>query len=408
MTDLNGVKIILKGRRANKLTYGNVENSTISTFDGNDALTITTLLNSVINLGNQNDKIDVTDVKNSTINGGNGIDQVTILYSINSTYNLGTGNDIFLLTGKMNLSGYGNLIDGGAGSDILKLPNFQAAMTVGYENGSFILYDFGQTKLKNFEKIEVSGGVSMLLQSNGTITINGTSGDDQLSTLSNAVMNCSINAGDGNDVINASVVGQATIDGGNGADRINIKDDVRIAVQDGNWSLGSNDVNKAYLKNIESVAFGNEVDGFMLYQLASTGAKITSTRELGGFFKGSSGIDTIIGSSKNDLFYVYGDKVGNKGVDLFDFSAGGKDSLFFDPTSYSSGTTPTSPIVMASVFGSSKEDIYDTIYSVAPKVVSDTRTYDSKGFAISGALKLTSQYAAGLTFQIDFIATKPV
>jgi hypothetical protein len=141
------------------------------------------------------------------------------------------------------------------------------------------------------------------------------------------------------------------------------------------------------------------------YTLRSNGASITSTSTTGGIFKGTTGTDTIVGTVSDDNFYIYGDLKENIGVDFFDLSAGGNDTINIDPDSYRAGTVP---IRIASVFGANKNDRFGSIYAETLEVVSDTRNYNTQGIATSGSLQLQSPSTAGVTFQVDFIATKPV
>jgi hypothetical protein len=138
------------------------------------------------------------------------------------------------------------------------------------------------------------------------------------------------------------------------------------------------------------------------YTLRSNGASITSTSTTGGIFKGTTGTDTIVGTVGDDNFYIYGDLKENIGVDFFDLSAGGNDTINIDPDSYSidpdSYSAGTVLIKIASVFGANKSDSFRSIYG----------DYNTQGIATSGSLQLQSPSTAGVTFQVDFIATKPV
>lgn len=401
MTDLINGSIKRKGNRRDRLTYNLVQNSTISTYGGNDVVTIETLTNSFLYLGAQNDTANLKNVTNSKISGGTGSDKFTISSSKNSSYDLGGGNDIFFLNGKMNDSGFQNTVNGGSGFDIMKLPEFSANLTFSYDKGIFTLWEFGQTKISNIEKLELSKGVSILLKnapsgSNiGLISVNGSATNDTLYARSSTAVSYAIAAGDGDDTISAVISGLTTIDGGNGNDVVILNDDANIVLDGADWSveIGNSTIK---LTAVETIQYLDKN-----YKLGATGAIITSTSKTGDAFKGTSGTDTIIGTAKNDFFYAYG----NKGIDFFDFRAGGKDTFSFNPTSYSAGTT-SAPITVASVYGASKDDIFQTVYSGDLKIVSDTRQYTGQ-FATSGALQLRSNFAVGLTFQIDFIATLP-
>jgi len=402
MVDLINRSIKRKGNRRDLLTYNLVQNSTIATYGANDVLNIQTLSKSSLFLGTQNDTAILNNVSDSKVFGGTGVDNFTISYSKNTIYDLGGGNDIFTLSGVMNNSGFQNSINGGSGFDIMKLPQFTASITFSYDKGAFTLWQFGQTKISNIEKLELSNGVSLLLKnapsgsSTGLITVNGSAASDTLYASSNSTLSYAVSAGDGDDKINAVISGLTTIDGGNGNDVVILDDDANIVIDATGWAVN---IGKSAIKltAVETIQYLDTI-----YNLGATGAKITSTSTDGGLFKGTSGTDTIIGTAKEDFFYAYG----RQGIDLFDFSAGGKDTFSFNPTSYLAGTT-NAPITVASVYGASKDDIFQTVYSGDLTIVSDTRQYTGQ-FATSGALQLRSIFAAGLTFQIDFIATPPI
>ncbi len=430
-TNLIGRNLVSRRRRKDRLSFGTVQNSTISTLDLNDTVSIVTLTKSRILLGSGNDRLTVTGDTNeadislgngrnsasfskivlSTVRGSSGIDAITISTAENSAFLLSGGNDSVTLTGAMGSSGFNNTIDAGSGTDTLKLTNFSAKLSLSYDQGYFILNNFGQTQFKSIERLVLADGITATLSygsqalNRGFITVNGTSGDDKLKAESTSAVTYSINAGAGNDTVDVSAFKATTIDGGTGNDSVILASEEKIYVKDGKWSIG-NSTSGVALLNIESIFMplsGGTPDN--QYTLRSNGVSITSTSKTGGIFKGTTGTDTIVGTVGDDNFYIYGDLKENIGVDFFDLSAGGNDTINIDPDSYRAGTVP---IRIASVFGANKNDRFGSIYAETLEVVSDTRNYNTQGIATSGSLQLQSPSTAGVTFQVDFIATKPV
>jgi hypothetical protein len=426
VVNLIGKNPKFRAGRRDRLSYGVVQNSTLSTLDQNDTISIVTLTNSRILLGSGNDILNVTgsadkatvnlgsgnnsasfaNILSSTVNGSSGVDIISVNYAEKSSFLLGAGNDTFKLSGTMNSSGYGNTIEGQGGSDTIELIQFSAKVDLSYSQGYFVIYDFGQTKFRGIEKLVLANGITANLadgpqgSDQGLITVNGTSGNDLLQARSNSAMLYSVNAGDGDDTISVSPFNATTIDGGAGTDGIILEEERTITLNGGKWSIGTGQ-NVVSIQNIETIFLPNSSS---LYTLRSNGAKITSSSALGIAFKGTTGTDTIVGTARDDSFINYGDKFGDFSADFFDLSAGGNDTIAFNPRSYGAGTTTL--FKLGSVFGADKNDKFGSIFSETIKIVTDTRRYTG-AIATSGYVRLQANSAPGLTFQVDFIGTKP-
>jgi hypothetical protein len=425
VANLIGKKPKFRPGRSERLSYGIVQDSTLSTLDQNDTVSIVTLTNSLIMLGTGNDRLNVTGdtdkstvnlgsgnnsasfskILSSTVTGSSGIDKISVAYAEKSAFFLGGGNDTFKLSGTMRSSGYGNTIDGQAGIDTIELIQFLAKLELSYSQGYFSVYNFGQTRFKGIERLILANGITANLadgpqgSDQGRITINGTSGNDVLQSRSDSAVIYSVNAGDGDDTITVSPFNATTINGGAGTDGIILEEGRDIYLKEGKWRIGSNQ-RVISIENIETIY---EPNSKTLYTLGSNGARVTSKSEVGGSFNGTSGTDTIVGTAGNDTFYLYGDKFGDSSADFFDLSAGGIDTIAFNPKNYTAGTIP---VKVGSVFGADKNDKFASIYLETIQIVKDERRY-TNGIATSGYVHLQAGATKGVTFQVDFIATKP-
>jgi Ca2+-binding RTX toxin-like protein len=269
----NGSHVVVSRDVGNvAMDVSNIENVTINAGAGDDIIFATNGLAPLTSLtvdgGAGNDQITGGD-GNDTLIGGDGDDTVTGARG-NDVAMLGSGNDTFI----WNPGDGSDTVDGGSGSDTLVFNGSNAAerMTIS-ANGSHasLFRDVGNITmgLNSIEKIQIAalGGadnitvndltgtgvkqvaINLSLQGAGdgsadTVTVDGTSGNDHISVVSNGTSvlvnglpaqvtvdgaeannDALVVAGlDGNDTINASALtpGQInlTIDGGAGNDTI--------------------------------------------------------------------------------------------------------------------------------------------------------------------------------------------
>ena len=226
---------------SNSVSFGNIENFTVTTGSGNDNIT-TGDGNDVINLGTGNDIIHAaggtdqlivdygaagTNINMAAPNGtgdgviGDGTAAFTTAFFGIENFNIRTGSGIDTIT-----TGAGNdVIEGGAGADTLdggggtntaSYAHDTAGVTVNLLTGVNTGGDAQGDTLTNFQNVTGGSGDDSLTGDNGDNVLDGGDGND---TLSGGVGNDTLTGGAGSDTLTGGA-GNDIVQGGAGDDII--------------------------------------------------------------------------------------------------------------------------------------------------------------------------------------------
>lgn len=333
--NLRGKKIRLSGRKDVK-TYGSLANSTIEALGGNDILDVLTLDGSTIILGNGNDQLIVNDFGNKA-----------------------------------------SLLDGGAGTDTLNLPQINQRDVIWTWDSSANAWllksatapEALRATLKNFETVVFKDGVQATLKDK-IVTFQGTAKNDTILAYSDEYTPIAVNAGGGDDIIHfTGNVGTfvRVFDGGSGSDTLQLNgtaDSYQFVRYKGDagWfmqvALGNALfpiwVNVAELKGIENVSFAGNA------AIAITGTELT--RPQAQTVVSQKGIDNQINAPAGSC--------------TFDLRPGLSDTISFLSSNYEFGTTSVT------VRGYRSGDSVAYVDLLGATLISDKTEFNQSGIAV--------------------------
>lgn len=307
---------------------------------GNDSLTSisnSSTTNNIFHGGDGNDFI-ATGGGNSVAYGDNGNDQFSSSGALDTLHG-GAGDDYFTL-GSTYAGGGGRLINGGSGTDTVKLSGlhvipwnpsqfFGGNITVTGNGGIIVKKNsapFGGDTLEGVEYLEFNN-TTVAVADIVKPVISGTINNDVL--IGTAAPN-SVSGGTGNDSL-SGLGASDTLDGGVGADTLNGGDDHDVAsygsatsgvtVDLQNTSNNTGDAAGDVFLSIEAIE-GSDFDDTLLGDAngnslsGGAGNDSISGNDGNDSLYGGSGADTLTSGAGNDLL------TGGSGADTFAFSDG--------------------------------------------------------------------------------------
>lgn len=344
--------------------FGNVNQSSLYAYGGEDILSIAAIANSLVDMGADNDTLTIRKFADgmSSLNGGDGnADRLILGYQQSAftwTWNAETNSWLLMRPGTSN----------------------------------------GLSSISNFENVQFADKTSAKLSA-GSITVNGTKNKDSILIYSSGIEAIAVASGAGNDTISFSgVINEntpiVTIDGGSGTDIVRLAmgpEAYRFSQEDKNWKVISCDdlgliqtwYNAFSFRNIETVLFG---DGSTM-KLNRAGIDFTAGSKA-VTVTGTEGNDRLRGSAKDDTFIR--DPFKSLGNDYFDLRDGGGDTVDFSTVF---GYSPAN----VTIFGARADDKIE-FGDLTP---SGTTAYTKAGF-LTGTL--TVSYGLLGDLSVKFVA----
>jgi Ca2+-binding RTX toxin-like protein len=214
------------------------------------------------------------------------------------------GNDLIA-------AGYGDDVDGGSGTDTLRLSLGGVGSGVTLNTAGIVSgqpFTFGGGTIQNIETLdylrgtEFSDNLTIATQST-LLTVNAGAGDDTITSQNSSV---ALTGGDGNDVFITGAAGD-TFDGGNGIDTIDYQQatagvSITIAAS-GAASTGAGGDQFSNVENVYGTAFADTLTGNELSNelRGQAGDDVLSGAAGDDYLFGGDGSDTVNGGAGNDL-----------------------------------------------------------------------------------------------------------